>query len=277
MPGRNTKNSKGTPKSPAQKRLETEFVPPPGRGGQGPSLENELDKLREKLSGAKDVAGAIQLLGETINHLQTLASRVEDNIIHKVEQQFREQEDDLDDMRQRSMKGNLLLSSTKEHEAAMFPKEEVLEAKGENVMDLARDLVKRKFKVDIPEEDLGTVHYLPKGLIIRFLNQRPGSAWSKLTNAIKSGNKEGDQELPIFANFQLTRKRSTILFHLRVLKREKKIAKFYSDENGAISLRVEEKGPKIKLTMVPVDKAVPDSPRRTYGLREEIMELISHY
>ena len=59
--------------------------------------------------------------------------------------------------------------------------------------------------------------------------------------------------MPIFANFQLTRKRSTILFHLRVLKREKVISKFYSDKNGNISLRVEEKGPKVKLTMVPVD------------------------
>ena len=162
--GRPSKNSGKASTPPpvtnAVARLHVPFVPPPGRGDQGCSLEKELDKLREKLSGAKDVAGAIQLLGETINHLQTLAGC-------KVEQQFREQEDDLDDMRQRSMKGNLLLSSTKEHEAQMFPKEEVLEAKGENVMDLARSLVKRKFKVDIPEEDLGTVHYLPKGIILR--------------------------------------------------------------------------------------------------------------
>ena len=62
-----------------------------------------------------------------------------------------------------------------------------------------------------------------------------------------------------------------------MLKREKKIAKFYSDENGAISLRVEDKGPKVKLTMVPMDKAVPNSPRRTYGTREEIMELVDNY
>ena len=81
--------------------------------------------------------------------------------------------------------------------------------------------------------------------------------------------------MALYANFQLTRKRSTLLFHLRVLKREKKIAKFYSDENGNISLRVEEKGPKVKLTMVPVDRTAPDSPRRTFGSREEIMELIN--
>ena len=124
-------------------------------------------------------------------------------------------------------------------------------------------------------EDLATIHYLPRGVIVRFNNQRPGSAWSKLCTAIKSGNKEGNQEMPMYANFQLTRKRSTLLFHLRVLKREKHIAKFYSDENGSISLRVGEKGPKVKLTMVSLDKTAPDSPRRTYGRREEIMELLN--
>ena len=98
----------------------------------------------------------------------------------------------------------------------------------------------------------------------------------RLCNTIKSGNKDRDQEIPLFANFQLTRKRYTLLFHLRVLKKEKVISKFYYDENGNISLRVEEKGPKVKLTMVPVDKSAPDSPRRTYGRREEIMELINN-
>ena len=143
-------------------------------------------------------------------------------------------------------------------------------------MEHALGLIRKKFAVEVPQEDLATVHYLPRGIIVRFNNLRPGSAWDKLCHAIKSGNKEGNQDMPLYANFQLTRKRSTLLYQLRVLKREKHIAKFYSDENGNISLRVEEKGPKVKLTMVPVDKSTPDSPRRTYSQREEILELINH-
>ena len=53
---------------------------------------------------------------------------------------------------------------------------------------------------------------------------------------IKAG--KGKKDYQIFIIFQLTRRRSTILFHLRGLKREENIAKFYSDENGTIAVKV---------------------------------------
>ena len=38
-------------------------------------------------------------------------------------------------------------------------------------------------------------------------------------------------------SFYITRRTSTILGHLRGLKREENIAKFYSDENGTIAVK----------------------------------------
>ena len=79
MPGKG-RPAKEKVKSPAQKRLEKEFVPPPGRGqgAQGDSLIKEIESLREKLGSTKDVNGLIALLGETINSLQAIATRVEE-------------------------------------------------------------------------------------------------------------------------------------------------------------------------------------------------------
>ena len=61
---------------------------------------------------------------------------------------------------------------------------------------------------------------------------------------------------------------------MRNLKREGKIQKFYSDENGSISVRIKEGAPKIKLTNFPTKKGVPGAPLRTVKNREDILELL---
>ena len=81
---------------------------------------------------------------------------------------------------------------------------------------------------------------------------------------IKAG--KGKKDYQIFIIFQLTRRRSTILFYLRGLKREENIAKFYSDENGTIAV-------KVKMTCFPIARNTPGDPIRTMKTKEEIMEL----
>ena len=88
---------------------------------------------------------------------------------------------------------------------------------------------------------------------------------------IKSGL--GKKDMPLYINIQLTRRRSTILYLLRNLKREGKIQKFYSDENGSIALRVRDGVPKIKLTNFPTARNTPGSPLSTVLDREEIVDL----
>ena len=63
------------------------------------------------------------------------------------------------------------------------------------------------------------------------------------------------------------------MYFLRNLKREGKLHKYYSDENGNISIRIKEGSAKIKLTSYPSKKATPRAPIRTVKTREEILEL----
>ena len=44
----------------------------------------------------------------------------------------------------------------------------------------------------------------------------------------------------LYVNFQLTRKRNELLNDIRQLKKSNAISKYYTDENGQISIRVKE-------------------------------------
>lgn len=53
----------------------------------------------------------------------------------------------------------------------------------------------------------------------------------------------------VFINFHLTRKRYILLGHLKTLKKEKKIFKFFTNENGDISVKVRKDSIKKQLTI----------------------------
>ena len=98
--------------------------------------------------------------------------------------------------------------------------------------------MKQKYEVVVPKGDIQALHRLPNGtVILRLWNRRPGAAWWMIVDAIKSGRNLG---MNLFANFHLTRKRNGILYELRQMKKNKTIAKYYSDENGQISFRVKD-------------------------------------
>ena len=158
------------------------------------------------------------------------------------------------------MKGNLILSTTKG--SNYIKTEEMITAGGGDITGYALHLVEEKYSVKIPDTDVQDVHFLPGGnIILRVWNVSPKSAFRLLVDRVKSG--KGKKEIPIFLNFQLTKRRSTILFHLRTLKREGKIFKYYSDENGTISVRVKEGGSKVKLTSFPSQRNTPGAPMKT--------------
>ena len=147
--------------------------------------------------------------------------------------QVREQGDELDECRQRSMKGNFILSSPtipSKNVVTVMKTDDQLREDGETLVDHVRGLVKTKYDVVLPESDVQACHRLPNGtIILRLWNRRPGSAWSRMIDAIKSGLNKGYN---LFANFHLTRKRNGLLYEIRQLKKSGKINKFYTDENG---------------------------------------------
>ena len=58
----------------------------------------------------------------------------------------------------------------------------------------------------------------------------------------------GNKATNVFANFQLTKRRSDLVYQLRKLKEAKKISKFYTNENGVICYKISDNSSKVKVT-----------------------------
>ena len=187
----------------------------------------------------KDINTVLQAL------LDVFLAQVEDTRNLRLEQQkkhadlenrIRAQGDQLDEIQQRGLKGNIILSSpNKDGKACLIKAPQCLDEENSSVLDHALDLVKKKYGVVLPATDVQACHHLPswtkgkkgqpefKSVLIRVWNRVPGSAWCQLVDRIMQG---GDRGTNLYANFQLTSTRSSLVYHLRKLKSEKKIFKF---------------------------------------------------
>lgn len=160
----------------------------------------------------------------------------------------RQEKDELDETRQRNLKGNLIISSPNiGNKKSLIKSDAELKTAGLTLHGHILDLVKEKFGVTIPKGDIQTCHRLKNenNIILRVWNRAPDAAWWNLVTAIRTGVNPGTN---LFANFQLTDRRNQLCYHLRKLKREKKISKMSTTENGQLSFRVKDNGEKIKVT-----------------------------
>ena len=159
----------------------------------------------------------------------------------------RELEDEKDDFRQKSLKGKFIITSPKNGEDLVGKADDY---KDENeVVEAAIDLAKKKYKVDIPESEISSCYALKKGgMVIGLWNFGRGSAYQKLVSAIKS-NRDVNKNMNVYFNYMLTKKRNSLLFKVRELKRQEgsKIKKFFTDENGNITI-LKEEGEKERIT-----------------------------
>lgn len=155
--------------------------------------------------------------------------------------------DDADATQQRSLKGSIVMSSpTGGGKSSEIKTDAVLTSEGSNLFTHTADLIKRKYGVVIVEADLTTIHRLGGGVLLRFASFMPNSNWDKLCRAIKT--KPTGETLNMFLSFHLTQRRNSLFWNVRQLHREKRIAKFFSDENGAISIIKCGEEDKLKVT-----------------------------
>lgn len=204
------------------------------------SVKKSLDELRAAAAGAQQNPsggeGEQGTAGGPVHH------------------RFRTVEDELDEMQQRSLKGNLVLTSrdipanpsrgTPVVKSVLRSDEELGDM---SLLDHVLDLIQDKYHVTVPQGDVQACHRLPHGaVILRIWNRRPGSAWSKLCQAIKS--RPVNPALNFYANFHLTSRRQNLTFLVRNLKKNKRISQYYTDENGAISIKVKETDRKRQIT-----------------------------
>ena len=168
-----------------------------------------------------------------------------------------------DEIQQRSMKGNLIISSpnTKGKSSLMVRREKMIgnDVRMENDAELMIRLIKEKTGVELLLSDVSACHALNKQganatYIIRVMNRRPGSSWEVLSAGLLTGKNsatgEGFTDANVFINFQLTRRRGELAKKVREAKFSKGIIKYGTDQNGRITVRVNATSPWMEVTSI---------------------------
>ena len=198
-------------------------------------------------SDTSDLNGILNALLQAVKaHAEQLA--VQKSNSSNMEQRIRSQEDELDEHKQRGFKGNLIISSQhfpNSRKSTLIKSDEELKKEGVNLTSHVVNLVKTKYNVDLPLADIQACHRVNNSILLRIWNRKEGSAWSKINEGIKSGT---NRDINVYFNYQLTSRRSSLLYEVRQLKKENKISNFYTDENGHIQIRRQLGGRKYKLT-----------------------------
>ena len=240
---------------------------------------NNMADLSEVYKNLKPLMDALDLkqkqnVGTLTTHLGELRKSVEllTNYISKQSQEkevsdkkSRELEDEVDDYKQKNLSGKFVITCDKNKPSPMKTQEDLATDGGDK--DLPAHIVhlaQEKYGVTLKPEDISGCHFLPKGGIFFSLwNQKPvESPSAKLTAEIKSSK---DKDKIVFINFMMTKRRSSLLYEVRQLKKNKQIARYYSDEKGAISIKVKDGDSNIKLASYYPTKT---SPVRTYTVQE---------
>jgi hypothetical protein len=182
----------------------------------------------------------------------------------KVEKKTDELEKENDEIRQRSMKGNLIISTnTQGGKTSAFTKK--LNPQGirevESDLDMILRLVKEKTGVSFDRREVQAFHPISRrgegqdqrkinSYVLRIWDLRPGSNWDTLRAGLMMGrDKDGNpfSDVNININYQLTRRRGQLAKAVRdarvELIREKKLKdkevvfKYSHDENGVLRVK----------------------------------------
>ena len=171
----------------------------------------------------------------------------QDDKIKTLDERLKQQDDEIDNQIQRNLKGKIVITSS-DKEPSPIKNKEGIAAEGIKLEKHVVNLIKDKYNVEIKEDDIKSCYHLQKGgVVVSFWKKSQGSAFQKLATAIKSNTGARSN---IFFNFMLTKKRSKLLFEIRKLKRAGTVSKFYSDEDGTISIRIAKDNRSEKVTNI---------------------------
>ena len=229
------------------------------------SVYDNLKDLTESLDHKHTAAQLQEKIKSLMSSVKVLADVVVKCSKEKESSEnTRELEDEVDDYKQKNLAGKFVITCDRKKPSEMKTQEELAADGGERALPAhIVQLALSKYGTTLKEDDISSCHYLPKGGIFFSLwNMRPGSPSAALTEAIKTSK---DKTKNIYINFMMTRRRSSLLFEVRSLKKQKKIARYYSDEKGTITIKVKEGDTNIKLCSFYETK---NSPVRTFTVAE---------
>ena len=240
------------------------------------ALENATRKGKKAKQGdedldAKALTSLVCNLKSALEQLVAYVSK-EENFCPKVKEQevrTRHMEDQMDDMQQKSLLGSFIITSKANDalDSLIIPEKDLKEPLVQHVQTLALS----KLNVTLPLEDIRSCNYIQDGSIMLTLNNlRPNSAFEKMVAEVKNPDAER-RKSNLYFNFMLTRRRNSILYEVRKLKRSGDIFKYWTDYNGTITIKKEEGGQKQKLTSISNKK---DFNLRTYNIKEVKEEFV---
>ena len=243
-----------------------------------PTLEATIEKELEKVTGALTKLGRIvhpkwNKKSKLSNNLpQTLTSKIVFDIVVGVreavssivsiidktksnkqcpkigllEERVRDLESDADSTSQKLKTGSLIL--TQPREGKIILKMEELEAKGASIASHATQVIEAKTGIKVEESDLKAAHFLPNGNVkVKFSDAKEGSKFKQVVEKIKKPLPD-ERKMPVYLNFDLTKKRSALLYEVRRLKKQNKIFRYFTDFDGTISI-IKEEGSKDKVKL----------------------------
>ena len=204
------------------------------------------------ISALKDVITRVEQHGEILTvHTEALASPqdalsvAKDDEIKALKNEIVTLTDEVDETRQRGMKGNLIVSSPQNGNARTIAKHETFGGKRESDSEMVIRIIKMKTGVEIAPDDVSACHQIGKkdnhAYVIRLNNRKHGSAWHSLCEGMMTGKSvpggNFDKDVNLFLNFQLTKKRAKLAKAVRLARKEKRIHKFYINQNGVIKVK----------------------------------------
>ena len=180
-------------------------------------------------------------------------SKVEKEEVQTLKSKVELLEKECDEVRQRGMKGNLLLSSPVLGNSGSLlhhrpTKDKVTGAvRNETYLEACLRALHTKTGVQVPEQDISACHPVRRqgaqpftNFVIRFSNLLPGSAWDIIASGLLQGKNPASGQAfssaHLYINFQLTPRRSELARLVREKKRN--ITNSMVDANGRIRVKI---------------------------------------
>ena len=245
-----------------------------------------LTKVQEKLEepGPMESGWMEDTIQEKVSEAITLATR---EVLAKVEQlegkvaqlegdnkklkrENKELAEEVDETRQRGMKGNLIISCPPKvnQPNPAIPREVVVEGvrRMESMTEVCLRLQHSTSGATIPVEDVVACHRLPENQhtwILRVGNRAPGSGWEALAAGMLTGRRHGGGPTDWFTNngvylrFQLTEARAKVHTQVRLARKAGLLHKFSTNQNGRITILKQksprsDRDPKAKEAWIPI-------------------------
>ena len=229
---------------PKNKNTASVQSPPPTVQSVLATLNKIAELIKPKKNGARtkpDEELNNETLTKSLEFLKTAVEDLEKYGDEKSKVKI-ESEDEADAQNQKNLRGKFIVTSFGDRVKI----DDELKAGNISHVAHAKELALSKYVVDISDSEIASCYSLKKGgMVLSLWNLSQGSAFQKLVRIIKKN--EGKKDVNLYFNFMLTRRRSTLLYEIRKLKRTGMITKFFSDENGSISVQ-KDKDEKKKIT-----------------------------